>query len=332
VQHLESHQGGRIFERIREDFDTIGYEIGTSDRPGESLLLNAEEFGVPQTRRRLFFLGFRRGDTSPVASPRPTHLRFVPSRIRVNEQPVQLPLGGSNARERMASLFLPLPLTVADAIADLPALQAPALEHVLPYTFTPRPDLKDEAAFRAQDEYLERMRGDMPPGSRELLFDHVVRPVREDDAEAFLHMPPGGTYEDVPEEYRRYRLGPDHFEDRYYRLPWGQPSRAITAHIAKDGYWYIHPDVSQGRTLSVREAARIQSFPDWFRFAGHRTTMYRQIGNAVPPLLAQAISSRIREAIERGSNSGAALNPVRSRLSLVRQGPNEPVEAQQTRR
>ena len=80
---------------------------------------------------------------------------------------------------------------------------------------------------------------------------------------------------------RRYRS--DIFTDKYKRLAWDEVSRSITAHIAKDGYWYIHPQ--QHRTLSVREAARVQTFPDWFRFAGQPTLRLKQIGNAVPPLL-----------------------------------------------
>ena len=76
---------------------------------------------------------------------------------------------------------------------------------------------------------------------------------------------PGKTYKDVPERLKRYRS--DIFNDKYNRLTWNGLSRTITAHLAKDGYWYIHP--SQHRTLSVREAARIQTFPDDFRFAGN---------------------------------------------------------------
>ena len=77
----------------------------------------------------------------------------------------------------------------------------------------------------------------------------------------------GQTYADLPRELQRYRS--DIFTDKYKRLAWDDVSRAITAHIAKDGYWYIHPE--QPRTLSIREAARIQTFPDGFRFAGQPT-------------------------------------------------------------
>jgi DNA (cytosine-5)-methyltransferase 1 len=110
-------------------------------------------------------------------------------------------------------------------------------------------------------------------------------------------MKPGGTYLDVPAELRRYRS--DIFEDKYFRLSENEVSRTITAHIAKDGYWYIHP--TQNRTLSIREAARIQTFPDRFRFAGHQTNRFRQIGNAVPPLLGSAIASSVLQSIENAN-------------------------------
>jgi len=112
-------------------------------------------------------------------------------------------------------------------------------------------------------------------------------------------MKPGDTYVDVPEYLRRYRS--DIFNDKYVRLPYKDVSRTITAHIAKDGYWYIHPQ--DDRTLSIREAARIQTFPDKFRFAGYPTNRFRQIGNAVPPLLASAIAAELRTALNRTSRS-----------------------------
>jgi DNA (cytosine-5)-methyltransferase 1 len=315
VPHLASFQNGKVSEKIRSDFDELEYEVGTIDDPyidgcgiGQPLFLDAKDFGVPQTRKRLFYLGFRRGFAAPVAPPRPTHQGRVEPRTGAGSRPEQLSMGGRMARDRLRDAWLPLPRTLADAIADLPPLVAPALEHVVRYCPQFRPDLQTRGAFRDPD-YPDLMRMGMATDEA-LLFDHVVRPVRQDDAEAFLHIPEGGTYHDVPPEYRRYKLERDHFEDKYCRLPWGQPCRALTAHIAKDGYWYIHPDIAQGRTFSVREAARVQSFPDWFRFAGHRTTMYRQIGNAVPPLLARALAERILEAVKRGTTT-----PVGTRAS-----------------
>ena len=82
--------------------------------------------------------------------------------------------------------------------------------------------------------------------------------MRPDDAEAFALLGEGQTYEHLPSHLQRYRS--DIFTDKYKRLVWDDLGRTITAHIAKDGYWYIHP--SQDRTLSVREAARLQTFPD----------------------------------------------------------------------
>ena len=87
--------------------------------------------------------------------------------------------------------------------------------------------------------------------------------------------------------FKRYR--DDIFVDKYKRLAWEEPSRSITAHIARDGYWYIHPE--QPRTLTIREAARLQAFPDRVRFAGTPSMAFRQIGNAVPPVLAEQVGT-----------------------------------------
>ena len=118
---------------------------------------------------------------------------------------------------------------------------------------------------------------------------------------------------DVPEHLRRYRS--DIFSDKYLRLSFEDLSRTITAHIAKDGYWYIHP--REDRTLSIREAARIQTFPDRFRFAGPPSSRYQQIGNAVPPLLASAIASSLKSALEdRDADPGTNERHTRSGASF----------------
>jgi len=301
VPQLATYDDGRVAARIRDDFERLQYDVGASG-VGDPWLLKAERYGVPETRQRLFFVGVRRGFTGPVSPPRPTH-QAIPLKREITDRlsPTQLSFGRRGGG--WAELYLPQARTLADAIADLPRVTPPSLEHVREYLPESRSDLVASQALR-DPQYRSLMRSDVPDADLGVLYDHVVRPVRDDDAKAFLHIPPGGTYRDVPDDYRRYRLEEEHFEDRYYRLPWDRPSRAITAHIAKDGYWYIHPDRDQGRTLSVREAARVQSFPDNFRFAGHRTNMYQQIGNAVPPLVAFAIAQRVREAIDRGMGRG----------------------------
>jgi len=143
--------------------------------------------------------------------------------------------------------------------------------------------------------------------------DHITRDVRPDDAEAFRLLSEGQTYRDLPARLQRYRT--DIFDDKYKRLAWGVVSRSITAHIAKDGYWYIHPE--QHRTLSIREAARIQTFPDDYRFAGEPSHRYRQIGNAVPPLLAERLGRSLIESLTRRSRARTE-DADRLRVDLLR--------------
>ena len=174
--------------------------------------------------------------------------------------------------------------TVWQAIGDLPVVSPDTRDEVQRYEGQPHSKL------------AIAMREGLQGAEAELIRDHITRAVRPDDAEIYRHMKPGDTYLDVPESLRRYRS--DIFDDKYFRLSFEDVSRTITAHIAKDGYWYIHP--KQNRTLSVREAARIQTFPDRFRFAGHPTSRFRQIGNAVPPLLASTIADEILRSLNGG--------------------------------
>lgn len=138
-------------------------------------------------------------------------------------------------------------------------------------------------------DFQRRARDGVGTADAHRLFDHITRPVREDDARAFAQMNPDTRYSDLDPELKRYR--DDIFDDKYKRLDPHDVSRTITAHIAKDGYWYIHP--YQDRTLTVREAARLQTFPDWVRFAGPPTAGFRQIGNAVPVELGRRIGEAV---------------------------------------
>lgn len=143
------------------------------------------------------------------------------------------------------------------------------------------------------------------------LYDHITRPVREDDRIAFEMMTSETKYSDLPDHLRRYRS--DIFNDKYKRLDENDLSRTITAHIAKDGYGYIHP--RESRTLTVREAARLQTFPDSFRFAGPPSAAFKQIGNAVPPRLGEAIAGAVLQALSRATKKPDTSREVANHLS-----------------
>lgn len=167
--------------------------------------------------------------------------------------------------------------------------------------------------------FQEEMRAGVSDAHANRVYDHVTRRVRDDDEAAFEYLDTRTKYSELPDELKRYR--DDIFDDKYKRLDANDLSRTITAHIAKDGYWYIHPE--QNRTLTVREAARIQTFPDYFRFAGPPTAAFKQIGNAVPPHLARAIGGAVSKVLLEGA-SGLAINTTTTRHALAAWGRTAP--------
>lgn len=173
--------------------------------------------------------------------------------------------------------------TLRDAIGDLPEVGPAHFEEEIPWTRPPK-----------LGPYLRMMRAGLRGAAARVVYDHVTRAHRAEDIAAFRHMRQGDRYGAVPVHLRRYR--DNIFADKYHRMIWDAPSWTVTAHLAKDGYKYIHPE--QHRTISVREAARIQSFPDRFRFAGSRTHRFAQIGNAVPPLLAAELGRSLLALID----------------------------------
>lgn len=222
-------------------------------------VLNSVHYGAPQTRKRLFVVGTAKGIR--FAFPEMSHS------TEFDLDSEMLPI----ARGRLDA-----PTTVYDAIGDLPIILDGCRDDLLPYGKN-----ADLTAFQV------RMRN--PSG---YVRNNICR-VSNDRAKAvFEHMRPGTKYMDLPEQVRKILpFREDIFRDRLKRLDLSKPSWTVLAHIGMDGYMYIHP--SQNRTLSVREAARLQSFPDSFVFLGNMREQYVQVGNAVPPLLAERIAQSL---------------------------------------
>ena len=143
-------------------------------------------------------------------------------------------------------------------------------------------------------EYQKLMRS---YGNGKTVMNNICRMSNDRAKKVFPHMKQGSIYMDLPPEIRQILpFREDIFKDRLKRLKLDEPSWTVIAHIGMDGYMYIHP--TENRTLSVREAARIQSFPDDFVFVGNQQETYVQVGNAVPPLLGKAIGESIMEYLE----------------------------------
>lgn len=135
-----------------------------------------------------------------------------------------------------------------------------------------------------------------------LLTQNVARPHREIDLKIYKEVALARSkgkrlkYNELDRSLITHKHT-DKFLDRFKALDWNQPAHTVVAHIAKDGHHYIHPDIKQNRSITVREAARLQGFSDDFYFESSRTSAFTQIGNAVPPILSEKIAQAIKIAI-----------------------------------
>lgn len=194
-------------------------------------------------------------------------------------------------------------VTVWNAISDLPEVEG---------GWRPSGGADGWAEYAGPTtEFQDYLRRSVPKAESRRVYDHITRPVREDDREAFELMTSDTKYSDLPDHLRRYRS--DIFDDKYKRLDENDLSRTITAHIAKDGYGFIHP--RQSRTITVREAARLQTFPDDFRFSGPPSAAFKQIGNAVPVRLGERIGTAALESVERGIKKEARSSEISASLA-----------------
>lgn len=238
-------------------------------------VLNSANYGVPQIRKRVIIIGVRKDINIEPAE-------MYDSITKTHYDPEMSEEQRKNLKKYV---------TVRDAIEELPKLEPGKGKPII------------EFVSKRNNEFLKKIRKE----DDVVLRDHVARNHNSKDIARYKVMSENHwtfqellkNREDLRHEKQRV------FGNSYTVQWWDSPSKTIIAHLYKDGNQFIHPDSIQGRTLTVREASRLQSFPDDFVFEGPRTEQFKQIGNAVPPLLAEAIAICIKNklnSIDKGAN------------------------------
>lgn len=260
---------GSVIDAIKTvlESDELGYICDVQ-------ILSAEEYGTPQTRRRVFIVASRVGDPKEMI-PAPTHRSADLHKARSNSQK-----------------GLKRTVTVLSAIGDLPPIASGGGKPI-----ARRGDVKPFSGFQRS----------IRKGVRRV-FNHICHGLTEVNLNRVIHVPEGGNWRDIPRELlpagmQRARLS-DHTK-RYGRL--ARKGYASTLLTKCDPHWgaYIHP--TQDRTISVREAARLQGFPDIFQFAGtHLGKHYEQVGNAVPVPVAEALGRSVAKHLAESRDTSAS--------------------------
>lgn len=319
-----NYGGHNVIAEMAEALAALGYRARYT-------LINAAFHGVPQMRDRAFLMALHNDLDVDVIFPRASHHMSLPpgySGTRsVALKNIDLFDGGHFVPGDYGSSRLPGPVTCEEALGDLPPITlhlegglrrgARRLDQYVEYPPRDRRRLGGYAKLMRNWPGFENAGG---------VWDHVIRCLPR-DADTFREMPNGAEYpqahatavaiwqrrmrkienrqgeklsEKERENLKRSIVPPyplNSFPNRWWKLRPDFPSRTLMAHMGKDTYSHIHYDSSQARVVSVREAARLQSFPDGFRFCGTMNPAYRQIGNAVPPLLAKKLADCLMQAI-----------------------------------
>ncbi|RYC30287.1 DNA cytosine methyltransferase [Lichenibacterium minor] len=329
VPDVLNHGGQNIAEEICEVLESKGYLCGYT-------LLNASFYGVPQMRERMFLIAYHREAGGQISFPVPTHWMDLPPGYEGSRSVALkfLSKAQGDAHDYIdppaSRRHLPPAVTADKAIGDLTPINArrQMAEGKLKrgarrFDQSMLPD-----ARRRISDYARLMRSwpgfEHPEGG---IRDHVIRYLPR-DYEIFARLKPGDQYpeahqlamtmlaervEQLRQQGVRIREGSPEWQNllaaivppydaskfpNKWRKMWrDQPARTLLAHLGKDSYSHIHYDSEQARTISVREAARLQSFPDGFVFCGTMNPAFRQIGNAVPPLMAKALAAEILQTL-----------------------------------
>jgi len=260
VVGMMSYKNGMVVEQIKEDFTKIGYPNVVAK------ILNAVDYGVPQYRKRIFFIATKKN--TPISWPEKTHFSRTDS--------------DKSSFNKDTKYYV----TVSDAIGDLPRL-------ILPRKNSNITDSVKKYKRKPSCDFQKWTRGNVKKS-----HNNITRWHRKKDIEVFSNMYPGSRWSELSlRDRKKIGYSDESFDDKWKRLPLNKPSWTVVSHIHKDGYMYIHP--KQNRTISVREAARLQSFPDSFVFYGSRSAQFKQIGNAVPPLLAMEIAKHVKKMLNK---------------------------------
>lgn len=343
-----------IFEMIRQDLQEAGpgYRLLALNPPQREkarsadsglepsdFIVRSEDFGVPQARHRVIILGIRSDLaeclSSPVLEPLPTveNERATVSHVLRGMPKLRSGLSHKDSPEKWMRALEEAGRMVSRAIGFLPPAERKMfrsrLAECTKYAVrnsrkcSPRSALTPSRLGPKCPKYLAAWLTDSKLNA---LPNNETRGHMPSDLARYLFVSLWGELVGDSPKSREFpeALYPNHgswksgdFADRFRVQLWNEPSSTVTSHIAKDGHYFIHPDPAQCRALTVREAARLQTFPDSYLFKGNRTEQYTQVGNAVPPYLAKQIASALYSAVakcfhEKARREESAAKPGRA--------------------